>query len=90
MSWSVNLIGQPQNIIAALKEIGEKMTDANSKQEFEAALPHMEGILEQNFNTNYPVAIQFVAHGHGTKDSEGKFISRALSVKTENLPGTLV
>lgn len=47
MSWSVSCVGKPQNIINHLKEYGNSLTGM-SKEEFDAALPHLVGMIEQN------------------------------------------
>lgn len=64
MSWSVTLIGKTENIVAALKAHSEAMAGL-SKVEFDAALPHLCGLVEQNFNTDGSPVMQLQASGHG-------------------------
>lgn len=64
MSWSVNLIGTPTKITAALKKQSETLT-GQSKEEFDAALPHMLGLLAQNYAGTYEPAMRITASGHG-------------------------
>jgi hypothetical protein len=72
MSWSVTFIGKPENVSKALKEHSEKI-DGYSKIEFDAALPHLDGLVSQNFHANelHTPVIKITASGHGQKDSYG-------------------
>lgn len=51
MSWSFSAIGKPANVAAALKKHGEALT-GQCKLEFDAALPHLVGLVEQNFSAD--------------------------------------
>jgi hypothetical protein len=86
MSWSVTFIGKPENVSKALKEHSTKI-DGYSKEEFDAALPHLDTLISQNFNAQYPdaVIVKLIASGHGQKDSYGYCVS---SIETMN--GVLV
>jgi hypothetical protein len=86
MSWSVVFIGKPENVAAALNEQSEKL-DGASKVEYDAALPHLVGIVEQNFGENSP-AVKITANGHGYTNGEQS--SRQLTVSIELMYGTLV
>jgi len=50
MSWSVNLIGTPARLKLALQTKLDAMTDQQSKEEFSAALPGINQLLDQNFD----------------------------------------
>lgn len=67
MSWSVTFIGNPQKIVQALKDNSEKLSGV-SKDEFDAALPHLIGLVEQNYNTYQEPVIHLTANGHGQQD----------------------
>jgi hypothetical protein len=64
MSWSLTLIGKTDNIVKALKEQSDKLS-GGSKVEFDAALPHLVGLVEQNFNATDNPVMQIQASGHG-------------------------
>lgn len=64
MSWSVYLIGSPENVSKALDTNSTNLS-GQSKAEFDAALPHIKALVEQNVNKNYPIAIKLNANGHG-------------------------
>ena len=85
MSWSITLIGKPENIVAALKEQSEKLSGM-SKTEFDDALPHLVGLVEQNFNTTTTAGpvINLTASGHGYDNY------RQCTVSIQPLAGNLV
>ena len=62
MSWSVSLIGKPQNVASALDAHSTKLR-GQCKLEFDAALPNLKGLVLENFvgadKSNYcePVVI---------------------------------
>jgi hypothetical protein len=68
MSWSISYIGTPEKISKALKSHSETLT-GKSKEEFDAALPHLDALVSQNVNTNYPIALRLNANGHGYNDN---------------------
>jgi hypothetical protein len=72
MSWSIGLIGKPENLVKALKAESERLKD-QSKEEFDAALPHMIGLIELNVSEN-PVPMKLEASGHGyIEDGKKKY-----------------
>lgn len=88
MSWSIQIIGKPENIIPALEEQSKSMTDVQSKLEFDSALPHLVGICKENFG-NENCLMKLSASGHGySKDGEQK--QRQLIVTAEMIWGKLV
>jgi len=62
MSWSVNLVGKPANIKIALAQQSSKST-GQSKQEFDDALPHLNGLLDQYVLTDEKTLVKLVASG---------------------------
>lgn len=91
MSWSVTFIGTPDKVSAALDEHSQKIGD-QSKIEFDEALPHLKGLVEQNFNKQFdsttPV-IKLSASGSGYSVN-GEQKQRQCSVTIEQLWGVLV
>lgn len=81
MSWSVNLIGHPLDVIAELHDYSTKQTGA-SKVEFDAALPHLTGLLAQNFSEEgvQTPTVMLAASVHGWV-RDGKPVSGNLGVE---------
>lgn len=72
MSWSIALIGKPENVVKALHQESEKLS-GQSKIEFDDAKPHLIGLVEQNFNSNHPDSvpvIKLTASGSGGSSRE--------------------
>jgi hypothetical protein len=63
MSWSINFIGKPENVVKAIKAYGEKLSGA-SKDEFDSSSPKIIDLVEENMNKNGEVLIKVVANGH--------------------------
>jgi hypothetical protein len=63
MSWSVNYIGTPPKLVEALKKHSEKLSGA-SKEEFDAALPHMIALIEQTRGYYAAYALELSADGY--------------------------
>lgn len=63
MSWSISLIGKPMNIITALGKHSKELENP-SKEEFDSALPHLIGLINQNYGTTVP-NLKLQANGHG-------------------------
>ena len=99
MSWSISFIGQPVKVIEALKEESAKLT-GQSKIEYDSALPHLVGLVENNFATDgcgyTPPLVKLNASGSGTarKDpSTGdveKQLQRSCRVSLEDFYSKLV
>lgn len=64
MSWSIRFIGTTTKVVEALKANSEKLT-GTSKQEYENALPHLIGLVEQNFDDAREAVVDISANGHG-------------------------
>lgn len=70
MSWSIQLIGNPENICAALDAESERLT-GQSKDEFDAALPHLKALVGQNVSETQLPVLNLTASGHGNKPTTG-------------------
>jgi len=84
MSWSVNFLGRPEKVVEALKTHAEKSgLTGQSREEYEAAMPHLVGLVEQNVcaggSPEYPKMVKLVANGHGSK-KDGEWTERNCSV----------
>lgn len=86
MSWSVTFIGKPENVSNALKAHSDKIS-GYSKEEYDAALPHLDALVTQNFNMQHPdsLLVKLTASGHGAKGDYGYCVS-----SIETLSGVLV
>jgi hypothetical protein len=85
MSWSVSFIGKPEKVIEALQKQSETLT-GESKKEYDSALPHLIGLVNENFGTSYPVKL--AASGHGTVYADKS--DRQLTASIELVYGLLV
>jgi len=75
MSWSINFIGKPGNIVTALQKESERLT-GQSKVEYDAALPYLIGIVQGNSNVDeqYLPVLHLQASGHAyIKDGETQY-----------------
>lgn len=84
MSWSVLLVGKPDNIVAALEFESGKLT-GNCKEEFDGALPGLILLVRQNFQDRVgpgygPPTLTLEASGSGTAEN-GKHMNRECQVK---------
>jgi hypothetical protein len=88
MSWNVEFIGKPQAVAKALSEHSENL-QGQLKEEYDAALPHLVGLVEQNFSPIDPGRIiKIVAYGHGT--NIGEIVDRNCGVIIEPASGLVV
>lgn len=88
MSWSVNLIGQAENIVKALNAESDRLT-GDSKAEFDKALPALTTLVQQNFNADNPQFLKLTASGHAyAVNGEPKYGTCHVSI--ENLGAILV
>lgn len=85
MSWSISFIGKPEKVVEALQKQSETLT-GESKKEYDSALSHLIGLVNENFGTPYPVKI--AASGHGTVYTDKS--NRQLSVSLDVVYGLLV
>jgi hypothetical protein len=87
MSWSVGFIGKPEKVVEALQSHSEKL-NGESKVEYDSALPHLIGVVNENFGHDYP--IKLTASGHGTNYGGTRPNERQLLVSLEFVCGLLV
>lgn len=66
MSWSVQFIGKPENVVAALDKYGESLT-GHSKEEFDDAKPALQALVRGNVGQT----VSLNASGHGSFASDG-------------------
>lgn len=85
ISWSISFIGKPEKVAEALNAESERM-NGESKKEYDFALPHLIGLVNENFGTPYPVKL--TASGHGTVYTDRS--DRQLTVSIELIYGLLV
>lgn len=65
MSWSVFFIGTPEKVVNALEKHAEGH-QGTTKEEYDAALPHLIGLINQNYNKDADnVIIKIDANGSG-------------------------
>lgn len=67
MSWSINMVGTPDKIVAALDAESGKMS-GQSKIEFDAALPALKTLVSQNFDNrdeSKRIVLRLAANGSG-------------------------
>jgi len=64
MSWSVSMSGKPAEVVRKLRETSYT---GDSKVEFDAALPHLVGLVEQNHAER---TVSLTASGHGVENRE--------------------
>lgn len=62
MSWSVTFIGKSDKVVEALQKNLEKL-HSPTKEEYEAALPHMVELVSQNFENGNPIDMKIEAGG---------------------------
>jgi hypothetical protein len=88
MSWSVDFIGSPDNIVAALEKESEKLTGP-SKHEFDSVLPSLIRLVKQNHNKETPPVLKLTASGHADIIN-GEPIYSYCRANLEQVLGTLV
>jgi carbon monoxide dehydrogenase subunit G len=86
MSWSIQFIGKPEKVAEALTAQSVKMS-GDSKLEYVCALPHLVGLVNENYGPNVPL-IKIIAAGHGY--ANGANSNRQLTASVEIVYGVLV
>lgn len=66
MSWSIYKSGTVEEVVTALEEQSNNLSD-QSKEEYDAALPHLIALVKENVG----VKINLSANGHGSKKADG-------------------
>lgn len=90
MSWNITFIGKPENVVKALEEQSTKFS-GYSKVEYDAALPHLVGLVKENFNNNgIDIVVKVDASGHGYAGTDGIDQYRQCKSSVEQLYGVLV
>jgi hypothetical protein len=85
MSWSVQFIGKPEKVSEALTAQSVSM-NGDSKVEYDAALPHLVALVNENFGFDNLVKLSASGHGYVTGDKP----NRQLTVSLENIYGVIV
>jgi hypothetical protein len=75
MSWSIYKQGTPEEVIIALKEQSNTLSD-QSKEEYDQALPHLIGLVSENIGGE----INLSAYGHGVKNADGVYCDKNCQV----------
>lgn len=87
MSWSVSLLGTPTAVAAALDAQSGSLSGA-SKDEFDAALPHLKALVLQNYLSDSAPGgytaplIDLDASGSGSS-AQGKDFQRSCTVSVK-------
>lgn len=80
MSFYTSLLGRPESLKTKLREYSNNLTPP-SKDEFDAVLPAIETIIDQNVGN---VALRVTATGHA-QFADGKKVQGNCNVTVENL-----
>ena len=95
MSWSVSLIGKPENVVKALQDESLKQ-QGQCKVEYDSILPHLVGIVSENFvseegakNNYVQPMVKLDASGSGSASSTAQ-LQRSCTVKLEYFYSKLV
>ena len=88
MSWSIGFIGRTSKVVEALENESRKL-DGQSKVEYDASLPHLVGLVKNNFEQGEEPVVKITAAGHGYV-SDGKHLQRETTVMIERFYGNLV
>jgi hypothetical protein len=76
MSWSINTSGTPEEVVTRLEE-QSKTLGGQSKEEYDAALPHIIALVKENVGG----LINLLAWGHGNKNSDGTYQDKNCQVE---------
>lgn len=75
MSWSIYKSGTVEEVVNALEEQSKTLSD-QSKEEYDAALPHLVALVKENVGVN----INLSAYGHGSKNADGTYANKNCQV----------
>jgi hypothetical protein len=65
MSWSVEFVGKVSQVVEDLTKHSEAL-EGQSKLEYDSALPHLVGVVKENFNNEgEEPSVKISAYGHG-------------------------
>lgn len=82
MSWSIQVVGKPENVTKALEAHAERLT-GQSRQEYDEALPALKTLVAGNVG---PVAVSVNASGHASFEAGLKTHS-AINAEIKQLYG---
>jgi hypothetical protein len=88
MSWSITFVGAPENVAKALEANSAKL-NGQSKEEYDAAFPHLVALVKENISQN-PVTLKVTANGSGHKNSDGTVNHRSCVASIEAWYGVIV
>lgn len=96
MSWSFQAIGKPERVVEAIEAAAAKQT-GQCKLEFDAAKPHLVGLVRENFSVTDTRLVKIQASGSGScdynnKDADGNPVQayRSCSVLIEPFYGEIL
>lgn len=75
MSWSIYKSGTPEEVVKALEEHSNTISD-QSKEEFDSALPHLIALIKENIGGNIDIS----AYGYGGKNADGTYFDKNCQV----------
>ncbi len=87
MSWNFNAVGTAENLAKALDSESARLS-GDSKTEFDAAKPNLQGLLAMNVS-NYPRILRLDASGHAST-SQGVVTESTCNVSLVGLNAQLV
>ena len=87
MSWSIQFIGKPENVVKALNEQSVKFNN-QSRVEYDSALPHMVALVKENFGPD-DIVLKIIASGHGMANAKEQ-IDRYFTISIERIYGVIV
>jgi len=75
MSWNFRKTGTPEEVVKALEEHSNTISD-QSKEEYDSALPHLVALVKENIGGTLDVN----AYGHGVKNPDTSFVDKSCQV----------
>ena len=88
MSWSFNAVGKAEDFPKALDAESERLT-GQSKEEFDAAKPHLLGLIALNSDASQSRVLDVRAGGHAVK-TDGKTTSSSCRVEIKPFDSRLL
>ena len=81
MSWSNSWIGTRTGIKNAIVKFSDQLSGM-SKEEFDAAKPHLEALLDQNNSSDGDPVMILHASGHGYKSNDKSYNNVTVDLKS--------
>lgn len=72
VDWRISCIGDPESVVAYLYQEAQKLS-GQARREYDDALPHLVGLVKNNFNAEHPEKtpiLKLTACGDGSADKE--------------------